>query len=104
MKNGLLVLLMVVCFCSTCYGQDERRYGDNQMVYLMREIDFLRGDSKEIQNCLAETREEIAEMRGRQSVTTGVAAGTPTGLAALLFWWLRRKPQDSTSSTPATED
>lgn len=104
MKNGLLALLMLVLFCGSCYGQDESRYGDSQMVYLMREIDILRGHSEKIQDCLAETREEIAEMRGRQSVTTGIAAGTPTGLAALLFWWLKRRPQDRVSPREPSED
>jgi len=71
---------------------------DRQIVVLWSAVEYLREDVgrmitklDSISTALAETWEEIAEMRGRQSVSTGIAAGTPTGLAGLLFWWLRRK-------------
>ena len=60
MTTGWLVVPALAFFCGSCVGQDEHRYGDPQMVHLMRELTFLRDDSKEIQSCLAATREEIA--------------------------------------------
>lgn len=69
-----------------------QNYGDSQMVYMMGEINRLRDKMDVMVDSLAGAREEIAEMRGRQRVTTGVAAGTPTGLAGLFAaWWFRRE-------------
>lgn len=74
---------------------------DRQIVVLWGAVEYLREDVgrmdaklDSIAGALAETREELAEIRGRQSVSTGIAAGTPTGLAGILFWWLRRKEKN----------
>ncbi len=62
---------------------------------LDEQIESLESSLTDVRKELADTRVELAEMRGemrgRQNVTTGVAAGTPTGLAGLLVWWMRRE-------------
>ena len=101
MNSKWIILVIVLIASYTAWGQNGAFYllpADRQIVVLWGAIEYLRADIKQIgakldtmAASLAETREEIAEMRGRQNAATGVAAGVPTTLAGILFWWLRRK-------------
>lgn len=94
---ALIALLALSC---TVYAQDSTFHliPEGQRVYVLwsavgyvvKEIDRVNEKLDAISTSLAESREALAEMRGRQAVATGTAAGIPTGLAGLLFWWLRR--------------
>lgn len=95
MKTAIVVLCLLAAFVYPGWTQEsELPYGGTQFGYLGRELDRLRDTMDTVASSLAEVREEIAEMRGRQSVTTGVAAGVPTSLAGLLLWWMKRKKRE----------
>lgn len=94
----VLALCFVCLFTNVCEAWDQDIPEDHRVSvlwitagYLAERIDGLSTQLGGVSRDLASAREELAEMRGRQNVTTGVAAGTPTGLAGLLFWWLRRE-------------
>jgi len=88
----------------SAFGQGEAFYvlsPDRQTVVLWSAVQYLREDIgkvnealKEIAVALAETREALAEMRGRQNATTGVAAGVPASLAGVLVWWIRKSKKE----------
>lgn len=105
MKTIVLIALLALAY--TAQGQDSTFHliPEGQRVYVLwsavghvvKEIDRVNeelGCMSEkldaISSSLAESREALAEMRGRQAVATGTAAGIPTGLAGILFWYLRR--------------
>ena len=91
---AVLIFILVCVFTNVCEAQpalDRGEVLDSVVWWLCRELDRVESQLSMMNASLSETREELAEMRGRQNVTTGVAAGTPTGLAGLLFWWLRRE-------------
>lgn len=90
---GIVLVLLAICVASYQCVADS--YTDTMISFFARRLDTMERQIDGLEDALADTRVELAEMRGewrgRQNATTGVAAGVPMGLAGVLAWWLRRE-------------